>query len=422
MHRDEGEQMAPAFDSGDTAFMVMCTAMVLLMVPGVAMFYAGMVRSKHALGMVMYTMGALVAVSITWVLVGFTLAFGPDVGRGLVGNLDHAGLAGLADSGVFSHLTFPPIAFAMFHLMVAVFAAALITGAAADRMRFGAMVAFLALWSVGVYPLIAHWAWADGGWMREWGVLDFAGGTVVHMAAGASALALTLALGPRQGWPSVPTAPHNVPLTILGAGLVWFGWIGFTAGATLAAGGVAASAALATHLAGVGGVAGWLLLEKRLGGKPTALGAASGAMAGLVAITPAAGYLDPFAALLVGFFAGGASYFAIKLKFRFTYDDALDVVALHYVGGVVGMLFLGFFARLIVGDGTEAVGLVNAGEAAQLGKQVVAVIAVSAFAFCASWLIAMVLRAIMGLRVTPEGEEQGIDFHQHGESAYEIRH
>lgn len=414
--------MAPTFDTGDTAFMIVCTALVLLMTPGLAIFYAGMVRSKHALGMIMYNLGAIVAVSITWVLVGFTLAFGTDAGSGLVGNLDHAGLAGLAESGVFSHLTFPPIAFAMFQMMFAILTAALITGAAADRMKFGAMLAFLAIWSVAVYPVIAHWAWAEGGWMLEWGVLDFAGGTVVEISAGASALALALALGPRREWPKMPMAPHNLPLTILGAGLLWFGWIGFNAGSALTAGGVAASAALATHVSGVGGIAGWLLLEKRLTGKPTALGAASGAIAGLVAITPAAGYLDPFASLLLGFIAGGAAYFAIKLKFRFKYDDSLDVVAVHYVGGVVGMLFLGFFARLIVGDGTEAVGLVNAGEAAQLGKQVVAVLATSAFAFCASWIIAMVLRAVTGLRVTPEGEEQGIDFHQHGESAYEIRH
>jgi len=414
--------MAPTYDTGDTAWMIVCTALVLLMTPGLAIFYAGMVRSKHSLGMIMYNLAAIMAVSVTWVLVGFTIAFGPDTGAGLFGNLDHAGLAGLAESPVFSQLTFPPIAFAMFQMMVAVFAAAVMTGAAADRMKFGSMLVFLALWSIGVYPVIAHWAWGQGGWMAEWGVLDFAGGTVVQISAGASALALVLVLGPRREWPKTQMLPHNLPLTILGAGLLWFGWIGFNAGSALAANGIAASAALATHLSGVGGIAGWLLLEKRLSGKPTALGAASGAVAGLVAITPAAGYLDPFASLLLGFIAGGASYFAIKLKFRFRVDDSLDVVAVHYVGGVVGMLFLGFFARLIVGGGTEAVGLVNSGDATQLGKQAVAVVAASVFAFVASWIIAMALRAITGLRVTPEGEEQGLDFHQHGETAYEIRH
>ncbi len=422
--------MAPTYDTGDTAWMIVSTALVLLMIPGLAIFYAGMVRAKHALGMIMYTMSAMVAISVTWVLVGFTLAFGPDTGSGLIGNLHHAGLEGLANSPVFSQLTFPPIAFAMFQMMFAIVTGALITGAAADRMKFGAMLAFLTVWSIAVYPVIAHWAWGQGGWMAKWGVLDFAGGTVVeisalHLAAGQVllvALALALVLGPRREWPKTPMLPHNLPLTILGAGLLWFGWIGFNAGSALAANGVAASAALATHLSGVGGIAGWLLFDKRLTGKPTALGAASGAVAGLVAITPAAAYLDPFASLLLGFIAGGAAYFAIKLKFRFKYDDSLDVVAVHYVGGVVGMLFLGFFARLIVGSGTKAVGLVNAGDAALLGKQAVAVVAASAFAFIASWIIAMALRAIMGLRVTPEGEEQGIDFHQHGEASYEIRH
>lgn len=412
----------PVYDTGDTAWIILCTALVLLMTPGLAIFYAGMVRSKHALGMIMYNLSAIVAVSITWVLVGFSLAFGPDGFHGLVGNLSHAGLEGLSESALLSSLDFPPIAFAMFQMMFAVLTGALITGAAADRMKFGAMLAFLTVWSIVVYPVIAHWAWGPGGWMAEWGVLDFAGGTVVEICSGASALALVLALGPRREWPQTPMPPHNLPLTLLGAGLLWFGWIGFNAGSALSANGVAASAALATHISGVGGIAGWLLLEKRLQGKPTALGAASGAVAGLVAITPAAGYLDPFASLLLGFIAGGAAYLALRLKFRFKFDDSLDVVAVHYVGGVVGMLFLGFFARLIVGNGTQGVGLLMGGDAVQLGKQAVAVVAATVFAFVASWIIAMALRAIMGLRVTPEGEEQGIDYHQHGETAYEIRH
>lgn len=412
--------MTPTYDSGDTAWMIVCAALVLLMIPGIAMFYAGRVRSRHALGMIMYSLAAVVAISVTWVLVGFTIAFGPDAGEGLLGTFENAGLAGLADSSVLAHLTFPPIAFATFQMAVAVFAGAIITGAVADRIKFGAMLAFLALWSVAVYPVVAHWAWGQGGWMADWGVLDFAGGTVVQISAGASALALVLVLGPRLDWPAAPMPPHNIPLALLGAGLVWAGWMGLNAGFALGANGVAASAALATHLAGVGGVAGWLLLEKRLTGTASALGAASGGVAGLVAITAAAGYLDPFASLLLGFIAGSSSYLALKLKSRFRFDDSLDVVAVHYVGGVVGMLFLGFFARLIVGDGTEAAGLVNSGDAVLLGKQVVAVLAVSAFAFAASWIIAVALRAIMGLRVTPEGEEEGIDLHQHGETAYDI--
>ena len=421
-HRNEGEAMTPVYDAGDTAWMILCTALVLLMIVGLALFYAGLVRSKNALGMMMYVVGAIVAVSVTWVLVGFSLAYGPDALGGFVGNLDHAGLAGLGESPIFAGLDFPPIAFAMFTMMLAVFSAAVITGAAADRMKFGAMLAFLALWSVVVFPVVTHWALAPGGWMVAWGVLDFAGGTVVGVSAGASALALVLVLGPRRHWQESTMRPHSLPLTLLGALLLWMGWLGLTAGSALSANGVAASAVLATHLAAVGAVSGWLLLEKRLNGKATSRGAVSGAVAGLVAVTPAAGFLDPFASLLLGFLAGGASFLALRVKFRWRFDDALDVVAVNYVGGVLGLLFVGFFARLIVGGGTQAVGLVNAGDAAQLGKQAVAVLVISAFAFVASWVIAMGLRAFMGLRVTPEGEEQGLDSHQHGETAYEIRH
>ncbi len=412
----------PVYDTGDTAWIIACTALVLVMVVGLALYYAGMVRSKNALGMMMYVFAAMVAVSITWVFFGFSLAYGPDALGGFIGNLDYAGLAGLADSPVATGLEVPPIAFVTFTLMVAVFSAAVITGAAADRMKFGAMLMFLTLWSIVVFPVVAHWALAPGGWMIEWGVLDFAGGTVVGVSAGASALALVLVLGPRRHWPESAMRPHSLPLTLLGAALLWIGWLGLTAGSALSADGVAASAALATHLAAVGGVSGWLLLEKRLNTHASARGAVSGAIAGLVAITPAAGFLDPFASLLLGFLAGGAAYLAIRIKFRWRFDDALDVVAVHYVSGVLGMLFLGLFARLIVADGTVGVGLLMSGGAAQLGKQAVAVLAISVFAFVASWIIAMALRAIMGLRVTPEGEEQGLDFHQHGETAYEIRH
>jgi len=380
------------------------------------------VRSKNALGMMMYVFAAMVAVSVTWVFFGFSLAYGPDALGGLIGNLDYAGLAGVSDSAVATSLDVPPIAFVTFTLMLAVFSAAVITGAAADRMKFGAMLVFLALWSVVVFPVVAHWALAPSGWMVEWGVLDFAGGTVVGVSAGASALALVLVLGPRRKWPESAMRPHSLPLTLVGAALLWIGWLGLTAGSALSADGVAASAVLATHLAAVGAVCGWLLLEKRLSGLPTARGAVSGAVSGLVAVTPAAGFLDPFASLLLGFVAGGAAFLALRIKYRWRFDDALDVVAVHYVSGVVGMLFLGLFARLIVAGGTEGVGLLMSGGAAQLGKQAVAVLAVSVFAFVASWIIAMALRAIMGLRVTPEGEEQGIDIHQHGETAYEIRH
>jgi Amt family ammonium transporter len=414
--------MTPVYDSGDTAWIILCTALVLLMTPSIATFYAGMVRSKHALGMMMYGLAAIVSVSITWVLLGFSLAFGPQALGGFVGNLHHAGLAGLSESSTFSALNVPPIAFATFTMMIAVVSAAIITGAAADRMKFGAMLSFLALWSVGVFPVIAHWVLADDGWLAQWGVLDFAGGSVVGVSAGASALALVLVLGPRRKWQESSMRPHSLPLTLVGAALLWIGWLGLTAGSALSADGVAASAVLATHLAAVGAVAGWVLLEKRLTGSTSARGAVSGAIAGLVAVTPAAGFLDPFASLLLGFIAGGAAYLAMRIKFRFHFDDALDVVAVHLVSGTIGLLFVGLFAREIVSGGTVGVGLLSTGDASLLGKQAVAVLVVAAYSFVASAIIAMVLRAVMGLRVTPEGEEQGLDIAQHGEAAYEIRH
>ena len=414
--------MTPEYDTGDTAWIILCTVLVLLMTPSIATFYAGMVRSKNALGMMMYGLASIVAVSITWVLLGFSLAFGPQALGGFVGNLDHAGFAGLSESSTFSALDVPPIAFATFTMMIAVVSATIITGAAADRMKFGAMLSFLALWSVGVFPVIAHWVLSDDGWLVQWGVLDFAGGTVVGVSAGASALALALVLGPRRKWQESSMRPHSLPLTLVGAAFLWIGWLGLTAGSALSPDGIAASAVLATHLGAVGAVAGWLLLEKRLTGSAPARGAVSGAVAGLVAMTPAAGYLDPFASLLLGFIAGGTSYLAMRIKFRLHFDDALDVVAVHLVSGVVGMLFVGFFAREIVNSGTVGVGLISTGDASLLGRQAVAVLVVAVYSFVVSAIIAMVLRAVMGLRVTPEGEEQGLDIAQHGEAAYEIRH
>ncbi|MBN2177627.1 MAG: ammonium transporter [Demequinaceae bacterium] len=409
-----------AFDTGDTAWMILCTALVLLMSPGLAVFYAGMVRSRHVLSMIMYNLSALVVISVTWVLVGFSLAFGPDAGNGLVGGLDYSGLANINDPGAFSY-SFPPAAFVLFQMMFAVITGALITGAAADRMRFPAMVAFLALWSVLVYPIIAHWAWGPEGWMAKWGVLDFAGGTVVEICSGASAFALAIVLGRRLGWPREPMPPHNLPLTILGAGLLWFGWIGFNAGSALSAGADAASAALGTHLSGVGGVIGWLVLERRLVGKPTALGAASGAVAGLVAITPAAGFLDPLPALLLGVVAGAVCMLAVKIKFRLRVDDSLDVLAIHFFGGVVGMLFLGFFARALFANGGAGLGLLAGGDATQLGRQTVAIVAAAVFAFGMSLLLAWLVKRVMDIRVQEADEVAGIDYAQHGESAYEIQ-
>lgn len=316
-------------DTGNTAWIIVCTALVLLMTPGLAFFYAGMVRSKHALGMIMQSFVTIAVVSVTWSVVGYSLAFDRDAGGGLVGGLHLVGLTHAEVAVPGMNLTVPPLAFVAFQLMFAILTAALISGASADRMRFGAFVTFIAVWSVLVYAPLAHWTWSPDGWLNKAGLLDFAGGTVVEICSGASALALALVLGPRRGWPREMMAPHNLPLTLLGAGLLWFGWIGFNAGSALTAGTLAASAALATHLSGVGGMIGWLALEKKLTGKATTLGGASGAVAGLVAITPAAGFISPMPALLVGAIAGVVCLFAIRLKFRFRYDDSLDVVAVH---------------------------------------------------------------------------------------------
>ncbi|WP_263729381.1 ammonium transporter [Cellulomonas sp. SG140] len=411
---------AAPVDAGDTAWIIVCTALVLLMTPGLAFFYTGMVRSKHALAMIMQSFTAIAVVSITWVVVGYSLAFDTDAGGGLVGGLHLVGLAHAQDAVPGIPLTVPPLAFVAFQLMFAIITAALISGASADRMRFGAFVTFVAIWSVVVYAPLAHWAWSPTGWLHRAGLLDFAGGTVVEICSGASALALALVLGPRRGWPREMMAPHNLPLTLLGAGLLWFGWIGFNAGSALTAGTLAASAALATHLSGVGGMIGWLALEKRLTGKATTLGGATGAVAGLVAITPAAGFVAPVPAILIGVVAGVVCLFAIRLKFRFRYDDSLDVVAVHYVGGVIGTLAVGLLAATAVNPAVTHQGLLLGGGLGQVGRQLLGVLAASAFAFAASYAIAWVLRATIGLRVTPEEEHEGLDSSQHAETAYEL--
>jgi Amt family ammonium transporter len=408
-------------DTGDTAWVLVCTALVLLMTPGLAFFYAGMVRVKNVLGMIMYNFAAIAIVSVTWVVVGYAIAFGGQGTGGLFGSLEMVGLRGAADAVPgFDALTIPPIAFMIFQLMFAILTAALLAGAVADRMRFGAWVAVVAVWSVLVYAPIAHWSFSPNGWLFQRGLLDFAGGTVVEICSGASALALALVLGRRAGWPRDAMPPHNLPLTLLGAGLLWFGWLGFNAGSALTAGDLAARAAVATHLSGVGGMIGWLLLEKRTTGRATTLGGASGAVAGLVAITPAAGFVDALPALLLGSLAGAACLLAIRLKFRFRYDDSLDVVAVHYVGGVIGTLFIGLFAATAVNPAVTREGLFLGGGLAQLGLQLLGVVAATLWAFGVTYAIARVADRVMGLRVSAEQELDGLDYSQHAETAYEL--
>ena len=407
-----------AYDSGDSAWVFACTALVMLLVVGIALFHSGMGRAKASLTAIMLVAGSTMAVSVAWVFAGFSLAYGPDSWSGLIGSLEHAGLVGIAGSSEFAQLSIPPIGLALFHMTVALVAAAILTGVAIDRMKFGAMLAFMTAWSLLVYPTVAHWALGQNGWLKEWGVLDFGSGTLVGLTAGASALALTLVLGPRRTvLAGQETRAHSLPLALGGAGLIWVGWIGVTAGSALEAGGVAASAALATHVAAVGGTMGWLLVEKRMTGVVTASGAAWGGIAGLAAITPAAGYLDPFASIFLGFVAGVTCVLLVSV-WRRRVDDPLGAARVHGVSAALGMLFVGLFGRLIVGSETEPVGALLAGDPVLLGKQVAAIVAVCAFAFLASWLIAFGVRAATGLRVSPDAEESGIDAAQLGEGAY----
>jgi Amt family ammonium transporter len=405
-------------DTGDTAWLLTCTGLVLLMTPGLAFFYGGMVRAKNVLAMLMQNYVAIGVVTVTWVLVGYSLAFAP--GNRALGGLRFLGLGHDAEKVPGFDLTVPPLLFAAFQLMFAIITVALIAGAVADRMRFGGFVVFAALWSVLVYAPLAHWAFSPSGFLFRLGVLDFAGGTVVEIDCGAAGLALALVVGKRMGWPREAMPPHSLPLTLLGAGLLWFGWFGFNAGSALHADGLAVSALVATHLAGVGGMLSWLAVERWRTGSATTLGGASGAIAGLVAITPSCGFLSPLAALAVGAIAGAACLFAVQLKYRLGYDDSLDVVGVHYVGGVVGLLFLGFAASHGVNSAVTHEGLLYGGGLWLLGRQLVAVLVATVWAFGATWVLATVLNRVMPLRVSAEHEATGLDQALHAESAYDL--
>jgi ammonium transporter, Amt family len=407
----------PKVDTGDTAWVLTASALVLMMTaPGLALFYGGMVRRKNVLATLMQSFILMALISVQWVLFGYSLAFGPDVG-GLVGSLRWIGLAGVgAEPNPDYAATIPHQAFMVFQLMFAVITPALITGTFAERMRFSGFLLFSLLWATLVYDPLAHWVWGAGGWLHNLGTLDFAGGTVVHISSGVSALAAALVIGRRKGYGREPMPPHNLPFTVVGAALLWVGWFGFNAGSALGANGLATSAFVATNTAAAAATLGWMAAEWLNRGKPTVLGAASGAVAGLVAITPASGFVGPMASILIGAVAGAVCFLACNLKARFGYDDSLDVVGVHGVGGTWGALATGLFASKAVND-AGANGLFY-GNPSQLGVQAVSVLATWVFAFVGSLVLLKVVDALVGLRVTEEDEFRGLDVSQHSENAY----
>ena len=416
----------PVLDSGNTAWLLAASALVLLMAPGLALFYGGLVRSKSVLNMMMMTFGSLAVIAVIWTLVGYSLAFGDDLGGGLLGDpTQFAGLGQLMGPDDIHPAGVPWILFAVFQGLFCVITGALVSGAIADRARFGAWLVFVAVWTLVVYAPVAHWVFDfssgdhEGGWLaNQVGLVDFAGGTAVEICSGASALALALVLGPRIGFGREPMRPHNLTLVMLGAGLLWFGWFGFNAGSALGASVDAAVVFTTTLLAGAGGALGWLLLERIRYGHGTSLGAASGLVAGLVAITPSCGSLSPTGAIVMGLVAGIVCALAVGLKYRWTYDDSLDVVGVHMVGGLIGTFGIGLIATAAAPTGVD--GLLYGGGADQLGKQLLGGGVVLAYAFVVSGIIGLVIHKTMGFRIDEEHEVGGIDLAVHVESAYDL--
>jgi Amt family ammonium transporter len=404
-------------NTGDTAWLLMSTALVMIMLPGLALFYGGLVRRKNVLSTIMHSFFGLALVSVVWVIVGFSLAFGPDVnGLGLIGGLDHLFFngVGLEPSTIYA-TTVPFVLFAAFQLMFAAITPALITGAFAERKRFGAFVLFTILWSILVYSPLAHWVWSADGWLFKLGALDFAGGTVVHISSGVSALVVALLIGRRVA-NGEPMEPHDVPMTVLGAGLLWFGWFGFNAGSAVAANGLAANAFMVTNTAAAAATITWVFASYLHKGKVSVIGAACGAVAGLVAITPASGFVGVGGALIIGLVVGGLCYSATLLRSRLKIDDALDVFAVHGVGGMFGAVATGVFASAAIQSAYT--GLLE-GNVQQLLNQFVAVGATIAYASIATLIIVKVIDVILGIRVSASDEEMGIDLATHGEVAYQ---
>ena len=419
-----------ALNSGDTAWMLASTALVLLMTPGLAFFYGGMVRTKSVLNMMMMSMVTIGIVSVLWVIYGFQVAFGSSANSPWYGSISLSGLGGMVNDltnngGVYP---IPVLVFAAFQLMFAIITPALISGAIADRTKFTAWAVFVAIWVSVVYFPVAHWVFAFGnkvgdtitgvGFLAGKGLEDFAGGTAVHINAGAAGLALALLLGKRVGWRKESMRPHSLPLVMLGSGLLWFGWFGFNAGSALAANGIAGLAFLNTQVATAGALLGWIIVEKIRDGHPTSLGAASGAVAGLVAITPACAFVAPWAAVVIGVVAGALCALAVGLKYKLGFDDSLDVVGVHLVGGLWGCISIGFFGTHVV-NSVGVDGLLYGGGAGLLGKQAFGALFVLAYSFIATLIIGFIINKTIGFRVTRDAELEGIDLNEHAESAYE---
>ena len=401
-----------SIDPAATAWLLASTALVLLMTPGLAIFYGGMVRTTGVLNMIMMSFISIPLVTVVWLLAGYSMAFSS--GGGFIGGLSHLGMAGIGPET--AHGSVPELLFATFQLSFAIITAALISGAIADRAKFAAWMVFVPIWTLAVYCVVAHWVWGPDGWLFKLGVLDYAGGLVVEIVSGSSALALALVLGPRLGFKVDAMRPHNLPFVLLGVGLLWFGWFGFNAGSALAANGLASAIFLNTLVAGCLGMLGWLSVEQIRDGKPTTFGAASGVVAGLVAITPSCGTVNILGAAVVGLMAGIVCSFAVSLKFKWNYDDSLDVVGVHFVGGVVGVVLIGLLATAVMTGGPQ--GLFFGGGTDQLGKHILAMVVVALYAFTVSYALAQLIDKTIGFRLSADDEASGVDFTQHAETAY----
>ena len=403
-------------NTGDTAFILVSAALVLLMTPGLALFYAGMVRSKNVLGTIMQSFIMISVISVEWIYLGYTMSFGPDIG-GIIGSMSYFALNGVtaAPSETYA-TTIPQIVFMIYQCMFAVITPALITGAFAERVRFAPFIVFSLLWSILVYNPVCHWIWG-GGFLADMGVLDFAGGLVVHLTCGVAALVACIIIGPRNGYGKRMFIPHNLPMTLLGTGLLWFGWFGFNGGSALAADGIAGGAFVATHIAGMVGMAAWCGIEWIHSGKPTSLGAASGAIAGLATITPAAGFVSPNSAVIIGLLGGLICYTAVMAKSRFGYDDSLDVVGIHGVGGLAGTICLGIFASTAINPG-GADGLIH-GNINLLIVQFKGIFIVGGYTLVISYVLLKAINAVSPLRLAQKAEEEGMDTSEHSESAYQ---